>query len=116
MDGLVAQVRQLFGTDDDRVVEVAGFRYDPGELTSRADVTDVLGLTEREFVEAILVANGGCTWPHTFTDVTDWSASQVRTLLDDLEEEGAVVRLSAGRDTIVCLPGSDDVVRKPTPG
>lgn len=115
MRAIVKLVRRIVGAGGDRRVNVVGFRYDPTNLTTRDDVTGVLGLTEREFVEAILVENGGRIWPKTIREVTDWSASQVRTLLDDLEDEGAVVRRRAGWETIVSLPGADRTVRTSMP-
>lgn len=115
MDGIVSQVRQLVGAGGDRIIEVAGLRYDPRNLTTRSDVTDVLGLTEREFVEAILADNGGCAWAATFTEVTAFSTTQVRRLLDELADEGAVERRRADQGAIVCLPEANGIAQQSTP-
>lgn len=114
MEGIVSQVRGIVGVSGDPAVDVAGLQYDPRELTTRSDVTDVLGLTEREFVEAILADNGGCAWAGTFTEVTNWSGFQVRTLLDELADEGAVVCERADQDVVVCLPEANGITQHTT--
>lgn len=105
---LNALARRLVEAGSRERVTVAGLEYEPSSIASRHDVPVELGLTEREFVEAILVDNRGRVRQRALTYYTDWSASQTSRVLAELEADGAIVRTRAGREKIVHLPGEDD--------
>lgn len=98
----------LGGTGSGDRIALAGVRYDPGEIERREDVQRVLGLSVREFVVAVLHDNEGRVKQRAFAEYTDWSASQVSRALTSLEDDGAIVRLRAGREKIVGLPPREE--------
>lgn len=96
--------RWLGSTESTDRVVLGGIGYDPKDVRSRDDVRRVLGLSEREFVVAILLDNGGRAMQGAFPEYTNWSASLVSRVLTELEDEGAIARHRIGREKVVGFP------------
>ena len=104
IDDLLAPVFERAGDDQ---IEVAGIRYDPQSLSSREDVQEELGITEREFLEAIIVDQDGAVPLRSLTKYTDWSVSETSDVVSELEADGAILRLEVGEAEVVRLPAAD---------
>lgn len=104
IDDLLAPVFERAG---DNQIEVAGITYDPRSLSSREDVQYELGITEREFVEAIILDQDGAVRLRSLTTYTDWSVSETRDVLTELEAEGAIVLSQVDEAEVVSLPAAD---------
>lgn len=78
--------------------------FDPDELDRRIDVLNQLGLEPETFVTRLLQEQGGRLKQQAFTDYTDWSEPTVTRLLTEMEAEGAIERVTVGREKVVCLP------------
>lgn len=77
-----------------------------GDAIAAADVI----LTNRERVRRLLAANGGRVKQRRIVEVTGWSKSKVSECLSEMEADGAITRVRAGRQNVVCLPGREPEV------
>ena len=86
--------------------------YDPSALCSQRHFLTELDLHPDEFVSRLLEDQGGTLRQKEFTEFTDLSSSTISRLLQEMEDDGEVVRVQVGRENIVYLPEhapSDDV-------
>lgn len=72
----------------------------------------VTGTTPAEFVHLFVKSNGGRVKQKTLNTCLPWSKSTVSRLLDSLERDGAIERITIGRENIVCTP---EAVPEPEP-
>ncbi|MFC6731790.1 helix-turn-helix domain-containing protein [Haladaptatus sp. DYSN1] len=77
---------------------------DPAELQTPSDVLAKLGQLPEEFVIHLLESNDGRLKQQAFTELTAWSPSTTSRLLQELEEDGHIVRVQIGIEKIVYLP------------
>ncbi|QLG27446.1 hypothetical protein HUG10_07735 [Halorarum halophilum] len=71
-----------------------------------------MDLQPDEFFTGLVEDEGGTLPQKEFTEFTDLSSSTISRILQEMENDGQVVRLQVGRENIVCLPEhvpSDDV-------
>jgi biotin operon repressor len=93
-----------------RPTDAGGYRgpdaydFDPAAIESRADIPAQTGYTPAEFVERLLEAEDGSLPQQALTDYTDLSEAVVSRQLQELEDEGVVVRMQLGREKLVFLP------------
>lgn len=64
----------------------------------------VTGMRPAAFVHLFVESNGGRVRQQTIITCLPWSKTTVSRLLDTLEEKGILVRVSTGRENIVCTP------------
>ncbi|WP_267643191.1 helix-turn-helix transcriptional regulator [Haloarchaeobius amylolyticus] len=81
-------------------------RFEPETLETPNDVTQELGLLPEQFVTELLRAHGGKMRQQAFYEHTAWSSSSLSRLLKRMEREDSVVRIRAGREKVVYLPGT----------
>lgn len=103
--------------------EVNPVGFDPDDLTNRADVVTELGLQPEEFLVQIVENQGGRLPQQAISDYTSWSETLISRVLQEMEDDGWIVRVPIGRKKIICLPerapasdldtpdGSDDLHR-----
>lgn len=94
-------------------------RLDPGgdgdETVSSADAFDPAneGDDTREYMQPehqvvrLLSRDEGCAWQGQFISELDWSASKTSRVLQEMEENGEIMRYRVGRRKVVCLPGRE---------
>lgn len=63
-----------------------------------------LGIPYDEFFCHLIEEQGGRLPQKTFNEVTNLSCSTVSRLLQEMEEDGQVVRVQVGRENVICLP------------
>lgn len=71
---------------------------------SSAAFEKVTGMSPAEFVHLFVQSNGGRVKQKTLNTCLPWSGSTVTRILDTLEEDGVIVRITVGRQNIVCTP------------
>ncbi|MBX0325498.1 hypothetical protein EGH21_20940 [Halomicroarcula sp. F13] len=64
----------------------------------------VTGMRPAAFVHLFVESKGGRVRQQTIITCLPWSKTTVGRLLDTLEEEGLLVRVSTGRENVVCTP------------
>lgn len=55
----------------------------------------------------LLDRHAGVRRQQEIQESTNWSAAKTSRILSGMEEEGTIVRVSLGRQKVVCLPGSE---------
>ncbi|QLG27185.1 hypothetical protein HUG10_06355 [Halorarum halophilum] len=80
------------------------FDYDPSELCSRKDFVLKLGVSHDELFCQLVEANGGTLPQKEFATYANLSSSTISRLLQEMEDDGQVVRVPVGREKVVCLP------------
>lgn len=71
---------------------------------SQIDVVVETGLTPPEYLLELLRQRGGRVWQQDLIATTGWSTSTVSRLLQEMETDEQVVRISIGREKLVNLP------------
>lgn len=107
-DGVAREVPDLddvADVDDDAVTDDAG-RFSPAAFESTT------GLSPGEFLVLFVTSNGGRVRQPTLYTCLPWSKSTVSRLLSRLEEDDVVMRVTVGRENIVCTP--DAAPEQPT--
>jgi hypothetical protein len=83
----------------ERVTDDAG-RFSPEAFEK------VTGMAPPEFVHLYVKSKGGRIEQKHLNTCLPWSKSTVSRLLDSLEEDGVLVRVTVGRANVVCTPDS----------
>ena len=80
------------------------FDYDPSELCSRKDFILKLGIPHDDLFCQLLEANEGTLPQKEFASYANVSSSTISRFLQEMEDDGQVVRVQVGREKVVCLP------------
>lgn len=94
-------------TADDTPPEQSAASTGASELadaTTRTEVQLDLGLSLEEFVVALLEDRDGRLKQRALVDRLDWSKATVSRLLQDMEDDGRIVRVELGREKTVYFP------------
>lgn len=86
-------------------VTADGGTTDTGSRTPQADPLPETAVMSREqIVEYHLNQHGGRLKQGEIVTLTDWSAPKVSRVLSEMEADEEVIRITVGREKIVCLP------------
>lgn len=114
-------VEDVHAVIDRRIDRDEAAEADPVETVRRVppeEVTDdsgrfspeafeaVTGVSPAEFVHLFVKSNGGRVKQKTLNACLPWAKSTVSRLLDSLERDGVIERVTIGRENIVCTPES----------
>lgn len=78
--------------------------YDPSKLCSRRDFVTEIGVRPEEFFPQLIEEHGGTLPQKKFTEFTNLSSSTISRLMQEMEDDGRIVRVQVGRENMVCLP------------
>ncbi|QLG26329.1 hypothetical protein HUG10_01685 [Halorarum halophilum] len=78
--------------------------YDPSKLCSRRDFVTEIGVRPEELFPQLIEEHGGTLPQKEFTEFTNLSNSTISRLLQEMEDDGRIVRVQVGRENMVCLP------------
>ncbi|WP_255195071.1 helix-turn-helix transcriptional regulator [Halorarius litoreus] len=74
------------------------------EVRTRSELLTETGYEPDTYVEKLLASNDGRLRQCSICDATRLSASTTSRLLSEMEADGQVVRITTGREKVVCLP------------
>lgn len=99
--------RTSISTEQVARVEKNPAHYDPHELGSRMDIIRKTNIYPDEYFMGLIEKEGGKLPQKAFAAYTDLSSSTISRLLQEMEDDGQIVRVQIGREKIVCLPEHD---------
>ncbi|WP_449272357.1 helix-turn-helix transcriptional regulator [Halorarum halophilum] len=84
--------------------DVGSLEYDPSEIRSQKDFLLKLGIPHYDLFCQLISENGGTLPQKGFATYANLSSSTISRLLQEMEDDGQVVRVRVGREKVVCLP------------
>ncbi|SFR88937.1 hypothetical protein SAMN05216559_0554 [Halomicrobium zhouii] len=104
-------------------VQAASNVGEEGDVTDASTARDVFErhqdalVTDAERTLRMLEAEGGQMKQSEIVDSTSWSKAKVSRLLSRMDDEGDVVKVSLGRENLICLPEqTPEPARQTDPG
>lgn len=76
------------------------------ETLSRSELAGVTGLRPERYVQQLLAEHDGRLRQREVSELTRLSDSTTSRLLSEMEEDDQIIRISVGREKIVCLPSA----------
>ena len=98
------EAREPSGAEREPESEVPITDYDPSKLSSRRDFVTEIGVRPEELFPQLIEEHGGTLPQKEFTEFTDLSSSTISRILQEMEDDGRIVRVRVGRENMVCLP------------
>lgn len=102
-----AENRTSISTERVAGVEKGPAHCDPHELRSRMDIIRKTNVYPDEYFVSLIEKEGGKLPQKAFAEYTALSSSTISRLLQEMEDDGQIVRVQIGREKIVCLPEHD---------
>lgn len=88
----------------DTAYDARSLEYDPSEIRSQKDFILKLGIPHDDLFCQLISENGGTLPQKEFATYANLSSSTISRLLQEMEDDGQVVRVQVGREKVVCLP------------
>lgn len=73
-------------------------------------------VSDRDLVERMLRAEGDKMKQGAIVEATDWSKAKVSRLLSSMADDDDIVKVSLGRENLICLAGTAPEIVRPTTG
>lgn len=72
---------------------------------SKAEVMAETGLAPEEYIAGLIDGHGGRLKQRQLVSFTTWTSPTMSRLLQQMEDDGEIVRVKVGHEKLVCLPG-----------